>query len=179
MSDYPVRCNVQMFSNAPDIRCELLAGHDGKHVWTSPVIATHTIGSKSVQENLKPTPTAPSGKLPIDRPCSACSDGDSEMKHHDHEPPFRGEAEPAPQPSANCPKCGTIAEPCMSDASLAVCLNDSCDNDDVIAIPKVNKSEESQTGEGISCAVKGFQEVGLSAREWHDKVWILRLACAP
>ena len=28
-------------------------------------------------------------KLPIDRPCSACSDGDTEMKYHDHAPPFR------------------------------------------------------------------------------------------
>jgi hypothetical protein len=32
---------------------------------------------------------APSAKLPIDRPCSACGDGDTEMKYHDHEPPFR------------------------------------------------------------------------------------------
>ncbi len=31
----------------------------------------------------------PSAKLPIDRPCSACGDGDTEMKYHDHEPPFR------------------------------------------------------------------------------------------
>lgn len=29
------------------------------------------------------------GKYPIDRPCSACSDGDYEMKYHDHRPPFR------------------------------------------------------------------------------------------
>lgn len=29
------------------------------------------------------------GKFPIDRPCSACSAGDSEMKYHDHSPPFR------------------------------------------------------------------------------------------
>jgi hypothetical protein len=28
-------------------------------------------------------------KLAIDRPCSACSDGDSEMEYHDHCPPFR------------------------------------------------------------------------------------------
>jgi len=28
-------------------------------------------------------------KLPIDRPCSACSGGDPEMKYHDHCPPFR------------------------------------------------------------------------------------------
>lgn len=27
-------------------------------------------------------------KLPIDRPCSACSGGDPEMKYHDHYPPF-------------------------------------------------------------------------------------------
>lgn len=33
-------------------------------------------------------PTKP-GKYPIDRPCSACSAGDHEMKHHDHDPPFR------------------------------------------------------------------------------------------
>ena len=30
-------------------------------------------------------------KLPIDRPCSACSGGDPEMKYHDHTPPFRKE----------------------------------------------------------------------------------------
>lgn len=30
-------------------------------------------------------------KLPIDRPCSACSAGDTEMKHHDHHPPFSAE----------------------------------------------------------------------------------------
>jgi hypothetical protein len=29
------------------------------------------------------------GKYPIDRPCSACSAGDREMKYHDHSPPFR------------------------------------------------------------------------------------------
>jgi hypothetical protein len=29
------------------------------------------------------------GKHPIDRPCSACSAGDTAMEHHDHEPPFR------------------------------------------------------------------------------------------
>lgn len=29
-------------------------------------------------------------KLPIDRPCSACSGGDTEMKFHAHCPPFRG-----------------------------------------------------------------------------------------
>lgn len=30
-------------------------------------------------------------KLPIDRPCSACSAGDFEMKYHSHCPPFRNE----------------------------------------------------------------------------------------
>jgi hypothetical protein len=30
-----------------------------------------------------------SEKLPIDRPCSACGDGDTEMEYHDHHPPFR------------------------------------------------------------------------------------------
>lgn len=30
-----------------------------------------------------------SGKYPIDRPCSACSGGDSAMEYHDHEPPYR------------------------------------------------------------------------------------------
>lgn len=30
-------------------------------------------------------------KLPIDRPCSACSAGDSEMEYHSHCPPFRVE----------------------------------------------------------------------------------------
>ena len=35
-----------------------------------------------------PSP-ASSGKYPIDRPCSACSGGDAEMKYHDHTPPFR------------------------------------------------------------------------------------------
>lgn len=28
-------------------------------------------------------------KLPIDRPCSACSAGDTKMEHHSHCPPFR------------------------------------------------------------------------------------------
>lgn len=28
-------------------------------------------------------------RLPIDRPCSACGDGDTEMKYHLHSPPFR------------------------------------------------------------------------------------------
>lgn len=37
----------------------------------------------------------PAAKLPIDRPCSACSDGDTQMKYHDHEPPFR--AQPIPE----------------------------------------------------------------------------------
>lgn len=31
------------------------------------------------------------GKYPIDRPCSACSAGDTEMEYHDHQPPFRAE----------------------------------------------------------------------------------------
>ena len=31
-------------------------------------------------------------KRPIDRPCSACSDGDVGMRYHDHAPPFRAEA---------------------------------------------------------------------------------------
>lgn len=33
-------------------------------------------------------------KLPIDRPCSACSGGDPNMKYHDHCPPFRQVSEP-------------------------------------------------------------------------------------
>lgn len=37
-------------------------------------------------------------KLPIDRPCSACSAGDTEMKYHDHAPPFRVDAAPATSP---------------------------------------------------------------------------------
>ena len=50
---------------------------------------------KATLEELKaqflPLPGAPTTgqKLPIDRPCSACSDGDTEMKYHDHQPPFR------------------------------------------------------------------------------------------
>ena len=34
-------------------------------------------------------------KLPIDRPCSACSAGDYKMEYHDHCPPFRNTV-PAP-----------------------------------------------------------------------------------
>lgn len=37
------------------------------------------------------------GKYPIDRPCSACSAGDTKMEYHDHHPPFR----PGYGPSAN------------------------------------------------------------------------------
>ena len=33
-----------------------------------------------------------SAKLPIDRPCSACSAGDVQMEYHDHQPPFRESA---------------------------------------------------------------------------------------
>ncbi len=41
------------------------------------------------------------GKYPIDRPCSACSAGDDEMKYHDHHPPFRkGYGPPAERPAA-------------------------------------------------------------------------------
>ena len=42
-----------------------------------------------------PQPIPEHAKLPIDRPCSACSDGDTEMKYHDHTPPFR--AQPVPE----------------------------------------------------------------------------------
>lgn len=38
----------------------------------------------------EPAPRPPvDGKYSIDRPCSACSAGDSEMEYHDHSPPFR------------------------------------------------------------------------------------------
>ena len=43
-------------------------------------------------------PESARGKLPIDRPCSACSGGDSEMLYHDHEAPFRT-MQPAPSPA--------------------------------------------------------------------------------
>ena len=40
--------------------------------------------------------TAIKGKFPIDRPCSACSAGDLEMKYHDHTAPFREGYGPTP-----------------------------------------------------------------------------------
>lgn len=36
-----------------------------------------------------PAPAPQRGKFPIDRPCSACGDGDTAMEHHDHDAPFR------------------------------------------------------------------------------------------
>ena len=45
----------------------------------------------TVRKEFEASPTH--AKLPIDRPCSACSAGDAEMEHHDHTPPFR-EAKP-------------------------------------------------------------------------------------
>jgi len=56
--------------------------------------ARHAISSPAWQP-LPAQPAAPTTgqKLPIDRPCSACGDGDTEMKYHDHAPPFR---DPAP-----------------------------------------------------------------------------------
>lgn len=44
------------------------------------------------------------GKYPIDRPCSACSDGDTEMKYHNHQPPFREGFGPS-EPKAGPPNC--------------------------------------------------------------------------
>ncbi len=63
------------------------------------IIARHAPGSKPApagtekrtpKQRFASAPPLPEpGKYPIDRPCSACSAGDTEMKHHDHEPPFR------------------------------------------------------------------------------------------
>ncbi len=46
------------------------------------------------------------GKWPIDRPCSACSDGDYEMKHHLHDwPPAEGVAAQSVENSSRCRHC--------------------------------------------------------------------------
>ena len=48
-------------------------------------------------------------RLPIDRPCSACSGGDPEMKHHMHSPPFREGYGEATGPSGEVPPHHPIA----------------------------------------------------------------------
>lgn len=45
-----------------------------------------------------PQPIPGPAKLPIDRSCSVCGDGDTEMEHHDHNPPFRKGYGPQPIP---------------------------------------------------------------------------------
>lgn len=61
----------------------------------------------------------PSGKYPIDRPCSICGDGDYAMEHHDHEPPFRKGYGPAKGICSECadgryvcPDCQEYREEC-------------------------------------------------------------------
>src|ERR1019366_1350405 len=61
-------------------------------------------------------------KLPIDRPCSACSAGDSKMEHHDHTPPFREASPVSTEVCNNCRKsfpceCSQYGDP--SDATSA------------------------------------------------------------
>ena len=66
-------------------------------------------------------------RLPIDRPCSACSAGDSEMEYHLHCPPFRpepSEQRVLEQCGPSCPACGTTTtmQPvCPKCGSSPVC----------------------------------------------------------
>jgi len=46
-------------------------------------------------------PATEGQRLPIDRPCSACSAGDYTMEYHLHYPPFRKEATATAQPALN------------------------------------------------------------------------------
>ena len=94
-------------------------------------------------------PAAPTTgqKLPIDRPCSACSDGDTEMKYHDHQPPFRDpvlndKAPEMPKQSEPfvsgmgqaeaCPDCGSKRKPfrlcvnCKTSHSIDLFSNRGC-----------------------------------------------------
>jgi hypothetical protein len=81
-------------------------------LWT----AMHQVGLKSewdAQEKISiadlvkllSSPVAPTeGRYAIDRPCSACSAGDTNMEHHTHSAPFRMPLE-GPDAEAKEPKC--------------------------------------------------------------------------
>jgi hypothetical protein len=66
-------------------------------------------GCRSVDGAASPTPASTERCLAIDRPCSACSGGDSEMEHHKHSPPFRmpmeGPDEPVSTSTPLCAEC--------------------------------------------------------------------------
>jgi hypothetical protein len=53
-------------------------------------------------------------RLPIDRPCSACSAGDTEMEYHLHRPPFRTPS--APQAACR-DQFGHNTEACTGECS--------------------------------------------------------------
>ncbi len=60
-------------------------------------------------------------KLPIDRPCSACSAGDYKMEHHDHCPPFRASSKLEPTAWPRC-ECGGVATTNASDDITRTCI---------------------------------------------------------
>jgi len=77
--------------------------------------------SEESQGQPVPTPPRTDGrKLAIDRPCSACSAGDYEMKYHDHYPPFRAEpAALAPPDEAQIKEHDRIYPPRRADEMAA------------------------------------------------------------
>lgn len=70
------------------------------------------------------------GKYPIDRPCSVCSDGDTEMEYHDHHAPFRQGYGPGLKERDIEPE--TLTEP------LIICAFD-CTEQDVKKCRKCNR----------------------------------------
>lgn len=60
------------------------------------IVRSHNEAASRTVEQPEPEPR--SGKYPIDRPCSACSAGDTKMEYHDHTPPFRKGYGPSLEP---------------------------------------------------------------------------------
>jgi hypothetical protein len=65
-----------------------------------PILAGALLGLASglliesrVLESMRRKKSQQGAKLPIDRPCSACSGGDPHMKYHNHHPPFRPDSQ--------------------------------------------------------------------------------------
>lgn len=106
-------------------------------------------------------------KLPIDRPCSACSAGDSEMEYHSHCPPFR--VEPSVQGEQNW---AIIAAKEIADLWN---LSHYGEHKTAEIIRKNAPAAPSITSARITTAAKAFVEKlhAIHADEKYQSVWTI------
>jgi len=114
------------------------------------------------------------GKYPIDRPCSACGDGDTKMEYHDHEPPFRPGYGPATLPSEvlerlNQGLCGACANLNCGD-----CSGDSCLCGHSAPVAGETLTVEEAFGKETDKAREQFEEWAASLPWWYQQFGWMR-----